>query len=72
MVFIHELVFEESKCYFFLLILLFFLGDFLRNTTAKVSCSIAGHGWFFLSFFFFFFPIFFFPMEIQWICKSTF
>ena len=60
MVFIHELVFEESKCYFFLLILLFFLGDFLRNTTAKVSCSIAGHGWFFSFFFLLLFSYFLF------------
>ena len=44
-------------------LLIFFLGNFLRNTSAKVSSgSIPGHGWVFVSF----------PMEIQWIWKSTF
>ena len=59
---------------------LFFLGNFLWTTSAKVSGSIPGHGWGGGGggggggrvTYFFPLSLFFSPMEIQWIWKSTF
>ena len=46
----------ESKCYFLGdLVVLVFLENFLRNTSAEVSGSISGHGLVLLPFFYLFF-----------------
>ena len=50
-IFLTANLFSRSPKVTFLLIL-FFLGNFLWNTSAKVSGSIPGHSWVFLSLFF--------------------
>ena len=42
--FIYELLFMESKCHSLVNLVFSYLQNFLRNTSAKVSGSIPGHG----------------------------